>query len=239
MKQGTSGSASFISPTGGGIAEPVGSCPLTATFQDNANFLASTSPSEPYVVTPAPSIATINAQPNPAFSSQSGNLQAVIQGIPSPTANPVTGQPVPPAILQRTGRVQFLDGATVLGSATIYRGTATFTTNSLAVGTHTITATYSGDANLSESSGSTSEAILPSSFALGLSPGSLIFETGKGGSITVTLTSLGAYAGTLTLSYGTLPSSMSASFSPVSVSLSAGDSGTSKLFIGTAMVAAN
>lgn len=212
---------------------------MTATFQDDANFLASTSPSELYVVTPAPSIATSNAQPNPAFSSQSVNLQAVIQGIPSPTANPVTGQPVPPAILQRTGRVQFLDGATVLGSATIYRGTATFTTNSLAVGTHTITATYSGDANLSESSGSTSEAILPSSFALGLSPGSLIFETGKGGSITVTLTSLGAYAGTLTLSYGTLPSSMSASFSPVSVSLSAGDSGTSKLFIGTAMVAAN
>ncbi len=231
------GSASFTTPTGSEIAEPVGSCPFTAAYRGDANFLASISPSEPYVVTPAPSTTTITAQPDPAFSSQQVSLRAVIQGVPSPTASPVTGQPIPPGVLQSTGTVQFLDGGTVLGSAIIGSGTATFTTNSLAVGTHTITATYSGDANLSGSSGSTSEVILPSSFTLALSPGSLSFEAGKNGSTTVTLTSLGAYTGTLTLSYGTLPSGMSASFGPVSIPLSAGKSGTSTLSIGTALVA--
>ena len=43
-----------------------------------------------------------------------------------------------------TGTVTFHDGATVLGSGTVDSGIATFTTTSLAAGTHTITATYNG-----------------------------------------------------------------------------------------------
>lgn len=233
------GSASFITPTGTEIAEPVGSCPFAANYQGDANFLPSTSPSVPYLVLPAPSITSVSAQPDPGHLSQSISLQAIVQGVPSPTANPVTGQPIPPGVLQSTGTVQFLDGSTVLGTATVNNGTATLTTNTLSLGTHTIVATYSGDANLGGSSGSTSEVILPSSFTLGLSPTSLSFETGKGGSTIVTLTSVGAYAGTLTLSYGTLPTGMSASFSPITVQLSAGGSGVSTLSIGTALVAAD
>jgi hypothetical protein len=46
-----------------------------------------------------------------------------------------------------TGTVNFMDEATLLGTGTISGMTATFTTTTLAVGTHPITAIYSGDAN--------------------------------------------------------------------------------------------
>jgi hypothetical protein len=46
-----------------------------------------------------------------------------------------------------TGTVTFLDGSTQIGSASLVSGIASFTTSSLTVGTHSITAKYSGDAN--------------------------------------------------------------------------------------------
>ncbi len=53
-----------------------------------------------------------------------------------------------------TGTVQFLDGTTLLGTGTIAAGSASFTTSTLAQGTHySITAVYGGDAN---NAGSTS-----------------------------------------------------------------------------------
>jgi hypothetical protein len=53
-----------------------------------------------------------------------------------------------------TGTVNFQDGATVLGSGTLSAGICTFTTSSLAAGSHAITAVYSGDANDTASSSS-------------------------------------------------------------------------------------
>jgi hypothetical protein len=41
--------------------------------------------------------------------------------------------------------VTFLDGSTILGTGTITGGAATFTTSALAIGTHSITASYGGD----------------------------------------------------------------------------------------------
>jgi hypothetical protein len=46
-----------------------------------------------------------------------------------------------------TGTVTFMDGTTVLGTGAISGTTATFTTTALAIGTHPVTAVYSGDAN--------------------------------------------------------------------------------------------
>jgi MYXO-CTERM domain-containing protein len=52
----------------------------------------------------------------------------------------------------RTGTAAFKDGATVLGTVAINAaGVATFSTSALAVGTHTITVDYSGDANFAVS----------------------------------------------------------------------------------------
>ena len=53
-----------------------------------------------------------------------------------------------------TGAVQFLDGATVLGSATLANGSASFTTSALSQGTHSITADYGGSATYNASNSS-------------------------------------------------------------------------------------
>ena len=59
-----------------------------------------------------------------------------------------------------TGTVTFEEGTTVLGTATLgTSGTATFSIATLAVGSHTITAAYGGDANFAASSGTTLEAV--------------------------------------------------------------------------------
>lgn len=46
-----------------------------------------------------------------------------------------------------TGTVQFFDGATLLGAATLSAGSASLGTSQLSVGSHSITAVYGGDAN--------------------------------------------------------------------------------------------
>ncbi len=49
--------------------------------------------------------------------------------------------------IKATGTVIFRDGGTVLGTARLVNGTATFTTSELSAGSHYITATYDGDGN--------------------------------------------------------------------------------------------
>jgi Bacterial Ig-like domain (group 3)/FG-GAP-like repeat len=73
--------------------------------------------------------------------------------------NPAShGQPVtftanvtPSRPYEATGKVKFRDGTTAIGSATLRGGVATLTKSNLAVGTHSITAQYAGDANSAKS----------------------------------------------------------------------------------------
>jgi hypothetical protein len=51
------------------------------------------------------------------------------------------------AVSTPTGSVNFVDGQTLLASVPLTQGVATFTTSSLAVGGHSITAAYTGDSN--------------------------------------------------------------------------------------------
>lgn|GEM_PF-2310476 len=50
-----------------------------------------------------------------------------------------------------TGAVDFYDGTTKLASVTLSQGTATYSTSSLAVGMHSMTASYAGDSNFQSS----------------------------------------------------------------------------------------
>jgi hypothetical protein len=61
---------------------------------------------------------------------------------------------VAPGAGTRTGTVTFKDGATVMGTGTLNAsGQATYTTSSLTVGSHVITAVYGGDGNFNGSTG--------------------------------------------------------------------------------------
>ena len=90
--------------------------------------------SVPFSVTAAPTITTLAASSSTSIAGQSVTLTATVvaQGTP---------------LIATGGIVTFLDGATVLGTATLMNGVATLPISSLAVGHHDLTASYGGVAN--------------------------------------------------------------------------------------------
>jgi FtsP/CotA-like multicopper oxidase with cupredoxin domain len=76
---------------------------------------------------------TLTSTPNPSTFGQDVTFTATV----SPAA--------------ATGTVTLTEGATILGTGTLAGGVATFNTSTLSVGTHTIVATYGGDASYSNS----------------------------------------------------------------------------------------
>ncbi|HLH32385.1 MAG TPA: Ig-like domain-containing protein [Terriglobia bacterium] len=92
--------------------------------------------------------------PHPPLSGgQPGIYTFISSGQPSDSqlAN-WSGGGLGAAVGTPSGTVTFLDGSTVLGTATLNAsGQASFSTTTLSVGTHAITAAYSGDTNFSSS----------------------------------------------------------------------------------------
>ena len=83
-----------------------------------------------------PTTITLSSSPNPSFGGQEVTLTAMVA---SPGSVP-------------SGTVTFFDGTTPLGTATLTDGgVATITVSSLLVGSHAISAQYSGDNVLSPS----------------------------------------------------------------------------------------
>jgi hypothetical protein len=118
---------------------PPGTNSITATYQGNTDFLTSTSPAYSQVVAgTAASVTTMTASPNPSVFGQSVQLQATVDHGSGGSGTP-------------TGTVQFFNGSTSLGTATLTGGVATLNTTALPVGTDSITAHYQGDATFATS----------------------------------------------------------------------------------------
>lgn len=116
----------------------------------------------PYAITPSAAAGT--GLSNYAITYANGTLtvsQAGTAGAIASSANPVatgtavtftmTVTPVAPGAGQPDGTVNFLIDGTSAGSGTLSGGVATFTTSTLAHGTHTVAAEYAGSANFSGS----------------------------------------------------------------------------------------
>jgi YVTN family beta-propeller protein len=121
----------------------VGSHSIVATYSGDGSFTGSTSTALPYTVNKAATTTTITASPaSPSVFGQSVTFTATVAAAP-----PGAGTP--------TGTVAFTVDGTPVGSFAISgSGQATLSTSSLSAGSHTITATYSGDGNFLSSSGS-------------------------------------------------------------------------------------
>ncbi len=120
----------------------VASHSITAAYGGSTTFAGSTSPILTQVVNtgtlPATTTVLISSA-NPSTSGQSVTFTATVAG---PTGNTT----VP------TGTVTFLDGATSIGAGTLNAGgQATYTTSSLSVAAHSITASYGGSATFAAS----------------------------------------------------------------------------------------
>ncbi len=120
---------------------PAGTTTVTAMYSGDSLNAAYTSNGVVVIVVPDPTTATLRSSVNPSTFGQPVTFTANVQG------NFAVG----------AGPVLFLDGATTLGPATLdASGHATFTTSTLAVGTHLIRVAFPGSANFA----STTSAIL-------------------------------------------------------------------------------
>jgi hypothetical protein len=125
-----------------------------------------------------------------------------------------------------TGTVSFYDGTTLLGSGSLASGVATYTTSSLAAGSHSITAAYSGDGNFAAvTSSAVSE--LTENFTIGAgSGGNSSVTVSPGGqavyTFTVTPPAGNVFAGPITFTVAGLPTSATATFLPATVQAGAG-----------------
>ena len=135
-------SSSLVTPGNPGTATcvttvlPVGTDAITATYSGDSNHGGSSGTLSNQVVSPASAAATVSSSLNPSTYGQ-----AVSFGVSVAAVAPGAGTP--------TGTVQFAVDGTNFGSAvTLSSGTATSgSINTLAEGTHTVTATYSGSGN--------------------------------------------------------------------------------------------
>jgi hypothetical protein len=119
---------------------------LTAVYSGDRANLASTSAVVSQVVSLNPTTTTVMASVNPVTLGQPVTFTATVTGS------------------SLTGTVQFLDGASSLATGVaLAAGISAFTTSSLSVGTHSITAMYSGDSlNASSTSAMLREVVSPS-----------------------------------------------------------------------------
>jgi Concanavalin A-like lectin/glucanases superfamily/Bacterial Ig-like domain (group 3) len=122
----------------------LGSHSITAYYGGDANFTANTSTALSQVVNKAATTTTLTSSANSSVSGQNVTFTATVNA-----SAPGAGT--------RTGTVTFMDGATTLGTGAVNAGgVATFSSASLAVASHSITAVYGGDAHFT---GSTSVAL--------------------------------------------------------------------------------
>lgn len=118
----------------------VGVHTITAVYAGTTNFSGSSSPTINQVVNQANTTTSIISSLNPSTFGQTVTFNATV------SANvPSTGIP--------TGFVNFMDGVTVIATSMVDgSGLASFSTSSLDVGGHSITAIYQGDLNYAGSS---------------------------------------------------------------------------------------
>ncbi|MGB7137652.1 MAG: putative Ig domain-containing protein [Acidobacteriaceae bacterium] len=123
-----------------------------------------------------------------------------------------------------TGLVTFADGTNTIGTAMLNAsGVATLTTSFPATGVYNVIASYGGDES-DQASASTpvTETIVAPSVSAAISPDSITIKPGASGTLAISITPTGGYSGTVNFSCGTLPAHVSCTFTPPSITLTAG-----------------
>jgi hypothetical protein len=134
----TLGNASVVSGQASIITTfAVGTHSLSASYSGDSNFDPSASSLLPLSVAKANSQTLVTSSLNPSQAGQSVTFTATVTPIYSGTP---------------TGLVSFYDGATLLTAVPLTGNIATYSTSALTLGSHNITATYSGDTNFNTSS---------------------------------------------------------------------------------------
>ena len=195
-----------------------GSHSITADYPGNSSFSGSTSPVVTQAVNAVATVGTttsLTSSPNPSTSGQPVTLTATVR------ANSGTGVP--------TGSVTFRRGRLLLATVAMTNGSASFTISDLALGTHTLYATYTGSATYASSNSApvTHTVSSPSSGSPALSINDVSVVEGFDGTVSATFTitlsaaspnqvtvSAVTHDGTATALKDYAPKSATVSFSP-------------------------
>jgi hypothetical protein len=205
----TFGDADFtVSATGGASGNPVtfaaggqcsitgstvhltgaGSCTVTASQAGDSNFNAAADVQQSFQIAKAATSTALSSSPNPSIIGHSVTFTA--------TVTSTAGTP--------TGTVTLKDNGNAISTCTsvvLTSGQATCTTNTLSLGSHTITADYSGDLNFSVSTGTLSGG---QSVSEGLEFSQATFTVNeRGGSVTITVNRSGDASQAASVDYAT------------------------------------
>ena len=147
---------------------------------------------------------------------------------PAPFGSPVTFTVTVPT--GATGTVSFYDGTTLLGTATIIGNTASLTISTLGLGTHTITAVYSGDANFTPTTTTLAEVVISAAdFTVASSTGRQLIPPGASANFAIVVSSMNeAFTNSVTMSATNLPPGATYTFNPAAVT--PGTAGASTTF---------
>jgi hypothetical protein len=175
---------------------------VAADQAGNSNYAAATEVTHSIIVNKgAPSVG-LTASPNPVLVQNAVTLTAMV--------TPSTGTP--------TGSVAFYDGATPLGTVNLNGGIATLGISSLASGSHSLTAVYSGDGNFnSVTSAGVSELV--QDFTLTTNSSSQTVQPGGTATYTFPVSLSGGMAlpAAVAFSVSGVPTGFTATFNPASL----------------------
>lgn len=136
---------------------------ITATYNGDGNYNASTSSGFGQTVNPASTSTALQSSQNPSNPGQAVTFTA--------TVTPSTA----------IGSVAFKDGPTILGSGNLSSGVATFQTSALTAGSHSMTAVYNGSVNHAASTSNTVTQNVTSAAILQVAPANNFTPTGQVG----------------------------------------------------------
>ena len=177
-----------------------GSYVFTIAYNGDPVNAPSVSPPVTYVIQPDTTTAKVATSLTPATFGTAVTFTATL-----------TGNMATP-----TGTVQFFDAGAVIGTGTLNAsGQATFTTSTLAIGTHPISASYAATANFNAAvSPPLSQVIVPAAvpptnpapgWTLSAAPTTVSVEAGGTALLNVIVTETGGFASPVTLSCSGLP----------------------------------
>jgi hypothetical protein len=201
---------------------PAGSYPIGASVAGTSagNYIATIHPGTLAITAAATTTALTSSSPSAVFGT-----------------NVTFTATVTPASGTAAGTVNFLDGATLLGTGTLNgSGVATFSTSALTVGTHNISAAFQANNNLNASTASLNEIITAAptgNFTITAGPNAP-FIKGAGTTVyQVTVTPTGGFSGQVALTCAGLPSDATCTFTTPTVTLTAGSSVTTNMTVTT------
>jgi hypothetical protein len=164
-------------------------------------------------------VSTLTCTPNPAEYATAVTCTDTVTA-PTDTDAPTPG----------SGTVTFYDGSTSLGSVSLSSGTATYSTSSLKVGSHNITAVYALNYPYLASTSNVVAEIIVSTYTMTAKPASASIYTGESVTSTITIVPGDGFDLDVALTCSGQPTNSTCTITPSTVS---GGSGTAKVVLQT------